>query len=55
MTLSILNSFLNKMQELHNAKCNQFLAQNVATAFARNVTKQNVTNKAVKKKKTWQA
>ena len=31
------------------------LAQDVTTSFARNVTKQNVTNKAVKKKKTCQA
>ena len=45
------------MLELHNAKCNKFLAQNVLT-FLREMLKtlkQNVTNKAVKKKKTCQA
>ena len=41
------------MQELHNAKCNKFLAQNVLT-FLREMLqtlKQNVTNKAVRKEK----
>ena len=54
MTLSI-NSFLNKMYQSYNVKCNKFLAQDVTTSFTQNVTKQNVTNKAVKKKKTCQA